>query len=258
MLDALAKQIQVIRALMIRETRTRFGKYRLGYIWALFQPISWVAVIGTMSVLVGRKAPAGIPIVLFLASGVLPFLHFRSTASATASAIGANRGLLLFPAIRPIDLVAARVALEFATFMVVLSIMLLAVSVWEDQFTLDCMLTLLRGVLLATGLGAGLGLTLCGLSTFVPSIDQIQRMIQRPLFWTSGLFFSTNELPTPAQKVVLWNPLLHAVETARTGWVPGYSVPSVNLWYPLVWMLGLWFFGLTLERVARRRWDHAR
>ena len=77
--------------------------------------------------------------------------------------------------------------------------------------------------------------------------------MMRPLFWVSALFFSTNEIPSDARNVLLYNPVLHVVELTRSGWFPGYDVPQVSLLYPALWIFILFYFGLTLERVARRR-----
>lgn len=36
---------RLIFALFLREIRTRFGKYQLGYAWALLEPVSSIAVL---------------------------------------------------------------------------------------------------------------------------------------------------------------------------------------------------------------------
>jgi capsular polysaccharide transport system permease protein len=108
-------------------------------------------------------------------------------------------------------------------------------------------------MLLAAGLGAGLGMVLCALSTFSNSVERLVNPAMRPLFWTSALFFSTNNLPSDARDIMLYNPVLHVVEATRSGWFPGYEVPQVSFVYPAACTLVLVYFGLTLERVARRR-----
>jgi ABC-type polysaccharide/polyol phosphate export permease len=49
------------------------------------------------------------------------------------------------------------------------------------------------------------------------------------------------------------NPMTHAIELVREGWFPSYTARHVDVAYPLSWILVLAFFGLSLERVARRR-----
>ena len=42
---ALQTQVRVIQALIIRETRTRFGEARLGYGWALLEPVLHILML---------------------------------------------------------------------------------------------------------------------------------------------------------------------------------------------------------------------
>ena len=60
-------------------------------------------------------------------------------------------------------------------------------------------------------------------------------------------------LPGGFRDALLMNPLVHAIELVRDGWFPGYHARHVDVWYPLTWILVLLFFGLGLERMARRK-----
>jgi capsular polysaccharide transport system permease protein len=246
-------QLQVIRALMLRETRTRFGEHKLGYIWALVEPTTLIGMFAAMYLLMGRTSAEGVPIVPFLATGMIPYQFFRETTSRTMAAIDGNKGLLFYPDIRPLDLVAARVLLEFVTNLIVFALIMGGIALTEGHLRVNSWLTTLFGLFLSTSLGAGLGLVLCGLSTFSNAVERIVGPILRPLFWVSAVLFSSNSLPPSVLNLFLWNPILHAVEIVRNGWFPGYNARHVSPFYPLVWILALLFFGLTLERVARRR-----
>ncbi len=252
-MQALQTQFRVIHALVLRETRTRFGQHRLGYLWALLEPLLFLAPFAAMYYLADRTAPAGVPVIPFLVTGFLPYMLFGATTRQALQAINGNKGLLFYPSIRPLDLVAARTLLEVATTLVAFSLIMGAWVLWEGGARVDSILTTLLGFLVAAGLGASLGLVLCGLTTFSNVVEQIYGPVLRPLFWVSALFFSTNDLPSNVKAIFIWNPVLHAVELVRAGWVPGYQVEQVSVYYPAAWILVLAFFGLTLERVARRR-----
>lgn len=249
----LMTQLQVVHALILREVRTRFGRHRLGYLWALVEPMLFVALFATMITLLDRGTPYGLPVVPFLVTGFVPYLTFSNLTSKAMLAISSNRGLLFFPDVRPLDLVLARVLLEISTYMIVFTILMGAWCLWQGEIRIDSVPQTLAGLLLASGLGAGLGLVLCGLSAFSNTVERLVGPAMRPLFWVSALFFSTNELPTEATDVLVHNPVLHVVELTRGGWFSGYDVPQVNVWYPAIWIVVLFYFGLTLERVARRR-----
>ena len=51
-------QLEVIQALILRETRTRFGDHQLGFLWAFIEPLLWILMFYGMYALMGRQPPA--------------------------------------------------------------------------------------------------------------------------------------------------------------------------------------------------------
>lgn len=252
-MPGLLGQLQVVHALLLRETKTRFGKNQLGYLWALVQPLLWVATFAAMYYAFGRLAPPGMSILAFLTTGIVPFSLFRETASRCLSAIDSNKGLLFYPQVRPLDLVIARVALEAVTQLVVFAVLMLGIAIYEGPTQIDSALQTVTGLALATGLGASLGLVCCGLGVFSRSVERIFPAVLRILFWISAIFHPVESLPPTVRDIFLMNPLTHAIELVRDGWFPGYEARRIDVPYAAIWILVMLFFGLSLERVARRR-----
>jgi capsular polysaccharide transport system permease protein len=246
-------ELQVVYALILRETRTRFGTHRLGYVWALAEPIIFIATFATMYLVVGRLVPMGLDTISFLTTGFIPFGLFRESAQRSLNAIGANRGLLFYPHVRPLDLVLSRIILEFATQVVVFVIIMTALCLYQWNFPNVDLLKVLVGFLLAFGLGASLGLVFCGLTVFSPTVERLLGPALRPLFWASGLFYAPSSLPESVRTLLLYNPMVHAIEFVRDGWFEQYHPAEVTIEYPLTWIGVLLLVGLSLERVARRR-----
>ena len=48
-----------VHALMMREIKTRFGSNRMGYFWALAEPIAQAGIMALMFSLMGRNSVAG-------------------------------------------------------------------------------------------------------------------------------------------------------------------------------------------------------
>jgi capsular polysaccharide transport system permease protein len=246
-------ELRVVHALILRETRTRFGTHHLGYLWALIEPLIWIVSFLGYFALVQRRLPAGMTGLGFLATGLVPFLLFREASGRASLAVSGNRGLLFYPQIRPFDLVLARVLLEGTTYLCIFMLLGGAEALIRGRLELASALQLLFGLSLAAALGGALGLCLCALTVLAPVVERIQGPVLRPLFWISGIFFCANELPTPLRRFMLRNPLVHVSEIVRAGWFKSYNARYANPWYPLAWILLLGFFGLTLERVARRK-----
>lgn len=249
-------QLQVVHALLLRETKTRFGANRMGYLWALIEPAAMVAMFAAFYSTYGRMAGAGSNVVAFISAGILPFSLFRDTAGKCMAGVSANAGLLFYPQVRPLDLVIARALLEFVTTLVVLSMVLGGAMLWTGNTQIVSILESLAGLVLAAGLGASFGLVCCGLSVYSNNVETIMPTLLRPLMWFSAVFHSVDTLPTAYRNVLLYNPLVHAIEMVRDGWFPGYNARAIDPWYPTWCILVMSFVGLTLERAARRRLEH--
>ena len=251
--EGLQTQLQVVHALIMRETRTRFGAHQLGYIWALIEPLFWVITFYWIFTLMGRSVTYGMDIVTFITTGIIPFLLFRQTLAQAHTAIPANKALLYYPQIRPLDLIMARTGLEIATLMTVFAIIMGGHAFYTGELAIEKPLSVLIGLLLAGLLGATLGLFFSVLSMYSKVVDRLVPMINRPLFFISGLFFTANQLPTNVRELLLWNPILHTVEMVRDGWFYTYEAHYLDISYVLYWIIGCAYIGLVLERMARRR-----
>jgi capsular polysaccharide transport system permease protein len=249
----LGGQVEVVWALILRETRTRFGKNQLGYLWALFEPLLIIATFYVVFML-GRRSPsAGMDIYSFIATGFVPYLMFKSTADRLGSAIDANRGLLFYPHVKPMDVVFARAILEAVTYVGVFLVLMGMHAMYHQRLVFDDALLVLSGLALAWGFGAALGMVFCSISVVSGIVDRTKSAIIRPFFWTSGIFFTANELPGVVREYLLYNPVFHAVELVRSGWFPDYTLRHAEPFYVVKWIFGLGLAGLLLERVVRRR-----
>jgi len=246
-------QLQVVYALLLRETKTRFGAHKLGYLWSVVQPLLWIGMFAGFYYAFGRMAPPGMSVVAFLATGIIPYSLFRETAGRSLSAIEANKGLLFYPQVRPLDLVAARVILEGVTQLLVLAVIMGSVALYEGSLRIESAIEVIVGLGLASALGASFGLVCCGLSVYSRSVEQLYPALLRPLFWLSAVFHPVESLPKVFRDILVLNPIIHCIELVRDGWFPGYDARHVDAWYPVQWILGLSFLGLSLERTARRR-----
>ncbi|MDJ0761652.1 MAG: ABC transporter permease [Myxococcota bacterium] len=248
-------QLQVIHAILLREVMTRFGAYQLGYLWALIEPLLWLLTFAVMFFLVNRQIPDGMDLIGFLTTGIFPYMIFRQTVDRSMTAIAANKALLFYPQIRPLDLVIARCTLEIATLVTVFVLILAFNSLFNVPLVIDNLLLVMAGLAMAGMLGAVLGLTISALSVYSNIVERIIGPLLRPLFWISGLFFTANELPTAVRKIFLWNPVLHTVELTRDGVFTQYDSREVDIGYLAMCILVFAFLGLALERMARRRLD---
>jgi capsular polysaccharide transport system permease protein len=248
-------QMHVVFAVLLRETKTRFGDNQLGYLWAFLEQGLMVGMFIAFYSVFGRIAPPGMSLAAYLTTGIVPYSLFRSTAQRCMSAIDSNKGLLFYPQVRPLDLVIARALLEAVTYLGIMVLFLGGLALYEGPPRIDSFLQALLGFALASAFGAGLGLLCCGLSIFTPTVERLFPSILRVIFWFSAVFHPVETLPKTMRNIILLNPLTHALELVRDGWFPGYDARSADPFYVLMWILVFAFLGLSVERMARRRME---
>ena len=252
--NAAATQARVVHAIMLREIKTRFGRQRMGYLWALLEPSAFVAIFALMFAYGNQMRPSGMPVVPFLITGFAPFLLFRSTMSQTMGAIEPNRILLTFPQVTPTDLVLARALLEVATLTVVFFLLLAVAHMLGFDIKVENPLGMLLvlGCLAMTGLG--LGAFFAALTPFIRSMPQIVGMVAgRPLFFLSGLFFTAEMLPSTIREVLLLNPLLHMIEWLRSAVFVEFESQYASLEFAFGAALSICCLGLLTLRGLRKR-----
>lgn len=247
-------QMQVVHALVLRETRTKFGEHQLGYFWAILEPLFWIGTFWASYIVVGRPVSPGLDDLSFLTTGILTYELFSNNVSRIGEAINGNKQLLFYPQVQPIDLVWARAALETATICAVFVLIMGGAAFYRGEVPrVDSILLVLEGFALATFLGTSCGLLLCMLSEILPVVDRLRGPVLRPLFWVSGLFFTLDEIPQKAHRALLYNPVLHTLELVRDGWFPQYQSKEASPFYVLCYALAFMVVGLLLERIVRKR-----
>ena len=252
-LRGLYGQLVVMDALMLRETRTRFGRNKLGYLWAIAEPVIGILIFFGMYTLAGRSSAGGMDLFLFLTTGFVPYGLFAKALGATATAVSANLAMLFYPQVKPIDLILARTGLEFATHSYAFALLwAVHAAIWGLQPIHDPALFLM-GMVLAATLGCSVGTFFTAMGPITQTAERIRAPLMRPLFWVSGLFFSYNDLPLEAQKFLIYNPVLHCIEMIRGGMFETYDASHASPLYVAQWSLAFAFIGLTLERRVRHR-----
>lgn len=248
--ERLALMSRVIVAIILRETKTRFGRNQLGIIWALIEPIVYVGAFAVIRSVTRDAIPFGQDIALFLVSGLLTFRTFTALVSRSTSAIAANRALLAYPPVKPLDFIFARVILETIVMIFVWVVFLIILSMTADTQLIYHYDTFLIALCATFYLGLGIGVFNGTLSVVVPAWERIWSLLRLPLMLISALFFVPNLMPPWVQSIIYWNPVLHCVEWVRVGIYLTYD-PMLSPFYVIGFSSIALCVGLALERGYR-------
>jgi capsular polysaccharide transport system permease protein len=250
----LAVMGRVIFALMIRESRTRYGRSDLGYLWALFDPMIQILVFWLIFTLLQRVVPVPASMPVFLMTGILPYNFWRNCVSRGASAAPSNLQLLTYPQVSVFDVTLARVLLDSATLIVVTIIFIVGLrfttgelfSHWERV-----------PIIQATGILALFYFTVCSaifssnMARIWPVWPQVFGYMGRPMYFATGIFFTLQSLPSGFRSLALYLPTAHLLEWIRTGTIPGFVSTSYNPMYPIEFGAVLLAIGMVIDWVLR-------
>jgi capsular polysaccharide transport system permease protein len=143
-------------------------------------------------------------------------------------ALGSSRALLAYPRVTIVDVLAAKLLLNMLTQLVVVSVLLAGIRLFNNTGTQFLAERVILGFTMAVALGAGIGTLNCYLVKQFPVYASLWRVVTRPLMLVSGVLFLVERLPAEWQPWLLWNPLVHLVAEVRAGFYHGYDPPFIS------------------------------
>jgi len=252
--ERLRTQGRVVHALIIRETRTRFGDSKLGYGWALLEPTAHILMLSLVfAVLMRGRPPIGEEFFIFYYTGIIPYHMFVHTSSSMTYAIAGNGSLLQLPLVGTFDVLMARGLLELLTDTLVAALLLagfgaLGLGALPQDFA-----GVSTSLLVVWLLGCGCGFLNAVINAFAKSWDKIWAQLTRLLYFCSGIFYVPGMMPEWIRDILAWNPLLHAVDWFRSSFFREYEPHWLDRSYLLTFAVVTLLAGLGLERGLQRR-----
>lgn len=253
-LDGASTQLRVMGALVLRETMTRYGEHKIGFLWAFLEPMILVIIISAIFTGMGTSISGNMPIATFMIVGFVPFSIFKDTMAQLQSAISQNNSLMAFPQVTTFDVIVARALLEFAVLLVVLTVLLLGAGALGYDIGIEDPLLVFAACGLMSVLGLGMGFIFASLTPILPAARQISSVVMgRPLFLGSGLFYTAETLPPTVRDWLLLNPLLHLVELVRSAYFVEFESPYGSWAYAATFSFTVLAFGMLVHQALRRR-----
>jgi ABC-type polysaccharide/polyol phosphate export permease len=239
---------RVIGALLIRELLTRYGRNNIGFLWLFVEPGAFVLIVTLVWTFVKNVHLTNIPIVAFSLTGYSSMLLWRHSASRCMGAVKSNKALLFHRQVTIMDIYISRILLELIAMTAAvfgLTIIFYAIN-WlmlpED------VLEVMVGWLLLCWFAAGLAMTLGGLSEKLDFIKRVWGPLSYLLMAICGVAFTVDALPTAAQNVVLWMPMVNDLEIVRDGWFGSDFHAHFDIQYTIACNVILTLIGISLVR----------
>ncbi|AIL32285.1 ABC transporter permease [Basilea psittacipulmonis] len=246
--DSLAIQWRVLKALLIREIITRYGRKNIGFMWLFVEPLIMTSLIAVLWGSLRAHQISSLNIIAFMITGYPLMMMWRNASSRAIGSISANISLLYHRNVRVLDTIIARMILEIAGATIAqLAIMSFFIVIGLIEYPQD-MFYMLMAWGLMSGFAIGLGLIITAIAQYFEAFGKIWGTLSFLMMPLSGAFFFLNSLPSQAQEYLLWVPMIHGTEMFRKGYFGDSVITLENPWYLVSADLILVFIGLILVK----------
>ena len=253
-----AIQVRVIKALILREIITRYGRHNIGFLWLFIEPM-----LLTLGVTVlwhysfnGQGHGGSLSVVAFAVTGYSAIQLWRTTAGRCMNALQPNLSLLYHRNVGVLEVYLARIILEIAGATAAFVLMVIIFSLTELMPLPVDLFQLVLGWVLLGWFGASLSLLIGSATELSELVERIWHPISYLLFPLSGAMFLVDWLPTNVQSLALWMPMISAHELIRAG----YFGDAITSHYDIPWLISVNMFltisGLFLCRFVETRVEH--
>jgi lipopolysaccharide transport system permease protein len=234
-LKNLRRSWRVLRALTIIECRRKYAGSILGVFW---YPLYSSLLLGSYCFVylvvfrVRYRELGTYDFVLFVFSGLIPYLGFSEAISSGMGSVKANLALLR-NAVFPIELVpvkhvlAANVGLLTSLGLLLLMILPTAYFGWHLLYLPVALLSLLLLCLAVVWV-------LSAVAVVVPDVAQIVNIVLLLLMFVSPIAFTIDMVPARARALVYLNPLTYLIEQFRFALI---GIRSAPMWYDVPFLL---------------------
>ncbi|UVK48504.1 hypothetical protein BPNPMPFG_007887 (plasmid) [Mesorhizobium sp. AR07] len=251
-----APALAVWSALWGLRFHTDMNSDRLGMFWWLVEPLLHVILITFATLLLHGGEVFDMPAFPFAVIGVIVWLTFRTTFLAALAGPGALVHLIDHPDVSRFDVIVGT-SVKGVIVNSCIGIVMLGGCVAARVTRLPENPLMFAGALASTAaLGLGSGLIAYHGSLYYPGLRKIYVMILRIIATFSGLFFVSEQVPGEYAAYVLWNPILHLSQFARSGWFYTYDSTDASFVYVFSFLcatLAIGFGCAVMDRRARAR-----
>ncbi|WP_352310210.1 ABC transporter permease [Psychrobacter sp. W2-37-MNA-CIBAN-0211] len=239
-------------ALLMRELQTRFGGYRLGYLWAPIEVMTQVVILLVLFGAFRERLVTGMDFSLFLVVGMVPFRMFQRISIRSLGAASANQGLLMYRSIKHIDVIIARSFLELVIYFstsIILIFSLIFFDIYPSLLNLHIIIFCWLSMFVFS---FGVALITMVIGFYGGEVSKMISVIFTIIYFTSGILYPIHIIPEPYFSYLLYNPFIHNIELMRHAFSPSYPSSHIDIWYFLKWMFVVNFIGLLLYKYAER------
>jgi ABC-2 type transport system permease protein len=203
-----------------RDLRVRYSTSALGYLWSILDPLVMAGIYWFVFTQVFDRSDIGHdPYIVFLLTGLLPWMWFSGAVSDSTRAYLKNAKLIRSTKLPRTIWVSSLVLSKGIEFLLSLPVLALFAVVtgatirWEAVF-------FVLGFLIQAVLTVGIGLIVAPLVVFFRDLERAVKLTLRFLFYASPIIYGLADLPAQLQFWAALNPLSGIFGLYRAAFFP--------------------------------------
>jgi lipopolysaccharide transport system permease protein len=258
-LAVLRRNWRIFARTTANEVRSRYAGSVLGLFWMVLAPLLLLAIYSVIYLAVFKVRPADMTpehYVLYVLSGLLPFLAFSEGIAAGSASLTSNRAILL-STVFPAELVPLRAVIASqAPSLIGVGLCVAAAAALGLARLSIVVLPLVWLLLLLFVIGVAWVLALASL--LVKDVQQALGFVNMVLLIGSPIAYTISAAPPSVRPWLRLNPLAHYIE-AMHDCIAGGTMPQFQQWAVMIaisfasFTAGAWLFG----RAKRALFDYA-
>lgn len=245
-------QLKVVKALMIRELVTRFGRENIGFLWIMAEPLMFAGLVGMVWSFIRGPEYHGIGVVAFVVTGYIPLTFLRHSFGRSAKIFQSNSSLLYHRQVKVLDFIFVRVSIEAVGAMMAY-IFAGTVLLFSGSFPIPSDAgALVAGWVIYVAFVLAVSTVLAPLSEMSEVVEKLVPISVYISIPFSGVFNMASWLPPNVREALLWSPMVTGMELMRYGLFGDIVTPYYDVNRALAVTLVCLFVGLILCRRVRR------
>ena len=206
--------------LTTRDLRVRYSTSVLGYLWSILDPLVMAGIYWFVFTQVFHRGVGHEPYIVFLLSGLLPWMWFTGSVSDATRAFTSEAKLVRSTTIPRTIWVARQVLSKGIEFVLSIPVLLLfAIFTPKTEFHWEAVYFVLAIVIQAV-LTMGINLIVAPLVVFFRDLERAIKLALRFAFYASPIIYGLGDLPDNLQTLGAFNPLSGIISLYRAAFFP--------------------------------------
>ena len=230
-----------------RDFVSRYLGTKLGFFWAIAQPLTMILIYTLVFAEIMKPALPGHPsrfaYSIYLCSGILTWQLFSELLNRSVGVFVHNAGLLKKVNLPKLALPVIVALSGLSNFAVILSLFLVFL-VAIGGFPAAAILAAIPLIILVVALALGLGVFLGTINVFYRDVAQTVSMLLQFWFWLTPIVYAGRVLPASFAQIVAWNPMAPVVAFAQTIFLEDRVPAWSTLAYPAIVAAAFLLLGL--------------